>query len=212
MKTEMLRRLKKALLSIAATATFIVALLIVVSVVGQRYQFSTNPRSSNIDIYTLRNDDGSSFQCHRDNYSSIVLTEVDGGIFEIAPVADLIEIEQCIEAYKSGRLPFDPRDFIVRYEAGYVIWEGVDHKDIHHWSSTGRWGLPGEECASHYEFKEKSHPWLVDVLGLVDTIEVAFEWTGSDAEWQTCLAAREKRISELDLSEFKAAIAENLRN
>ena len=208
----MRRRLINVLVSMTAVTAIVAALLTVVAIAGYQNRFDATPSDHLIDIYMLRNDDGSSLQCHRDNYSSIVLAELDGGIFEIEPVADLTEIERCIEAYKSERLPFDPRDFIGRYEAGYVIWEGVDHKDINHWSSTGRWGLPVEECAPYYEFKEKSHPWLVDVLGLVDTIEVAFEWTGSDAEWQTCLAAREKRISELDLSEFKAAIAENLRN
>ena len=192
----MLRRLKKVLLSITATATVIIALLIVVSVVGQSYQFGANPSSSNIDIYTLRSNSGEPIQCHRDNSGFIVLTDDYGGIFSIQPVTSGAELKRCVDAYQSGQLPFDPRNYIGKYEAGYISWEGTDLTSIHHWD------LP-VECNPHYQFKEKSHPWLVDALGLVDTVEVTFQWTGTDNEWQSCSTMREKEIAEIDLSELE---------
>ncbi len=194
----MLRRLKKVLLSIAATATVIIALLIVVSVVGQNYQSGTNPSNSNIDIYTLRSNSEDPIRCHRDNSSITVITDDYGGNISIQPVNSGSELNLCVEAYKSGQLPFDPRNYIGIYEAGYISWEGTDLTSIHHWD------LP-DECNPHYQFKEKSHPWLVDALGLVDTIEVTFQWTGTDTEWQTCSTAREKEIAEIDLTELEIA-------
>lgn len=195
----MFRRLLKVLASTTAVGAIIIALLLVVSVFGQRYQFSSNPSVDNIDILILRGDNGASIQCHRDNSGFTVLTDDNDEILLTQPVSSGAELKSCIEAYKSGRLPFDPRDFIERYEAGYVSWEGFDHENIYDWDS-----LPGE-CASHYQFKEKSHPWIIDALGLVDTIEVTFQWTGTDAEWATCYAAREKQIDEIDLSEIEVA-------
>lgn len=191
----MLRRLLKVLASTTAVGAIIIALLIVISVVGQKYQFSSNPSVDNIDILILRGDNGASIQCHRDNNRITIETDND----QLRAVMVGREgLEQCIEAYRSGRLPFDPRNYIGRYEAGYTSWEGFDHENIYDWDS-----LPGE-CEPHYQFKEKSHPWIIDALGLVDTIDVTFQWTGTDAEWATCYAAREKQIAEIDLSELKS--------
>ena len=201
----MLRRLKKVLLSITATATVIIALLIVVSVVSQSYQFGATPARPNIDIYTLRSNSGEPIQCHRDSSGFTVLTDDNGGIFSIQPVSSGAELKRCVEAYKSGQLPFDPRNYIGMYEAGYISWEGTDFTNIYDWD------LP-DECAPHYEFKQKSHPWLVDALGLVDTIEVTFRWTGTDTEWQTCSTAREKEIAEIDLSELEIAPIDSTTN
>ena len=188
-----------------ATAAVVIALLIVVSVVGQRHQFSSTPSVDNIGIYTLQSDSGETIQCHRDNSGLTILTDDKGEIIWPQPVSSEAELERCIEAYKSGRIPFDPRNYIGRYEAGYVSWEGVDHEDIHHWGVS-------DECAPHYEFKAKSHPWWIDALGLVDTIEVTFTWTGTDTEWYKCLVAREKQISEIDLSELKIPTIDSAPN
>ena len=193
----MLRRLKKVLVTMIATATVVVALLIVVSVVGQRYQFSSTPSVNNADILILHGDNEAPIQCYRDNNG--VTIETDNGHIR-AVMVGREGLERCIEAYKSGRIPFDPRNFVGKYEAGYTSWEGFDHENIYDWGS-----LPGE-CEPHYQFKEKSHPWLVDALGLVDTIEVTFKWTGTDSEWQSCYTAREKQIAEIDLSELEVTI------
>ncbi len=201
----MLRRLKKVLLSITATATVIIALLIVVSVVSQSYQFGATTSKSNIDIYTLRSNSGEPIQCYRDSSGFTVLTDDNGGIFSIQPVTSGAELKRCVEAYKSGQLPFDPRNYIGMYEAGYISWEGTDFTNIYDWD------LPGE-CAPYYEFKQKSHPWLVDALGLVDTIEVTFRWTGTDTEWLSCSTAREKEIAEIDLSELEIAPIDSTTN
>ena len=199
----MRRRLIKVLASITATSAVIIALLIVVSVVGQRHQLSSTPSADNADILILHGDNEESIHCHRDNNK--ITIETDNGQTR-AVMVGREGLEQCIEAYKSGRIPFDPRNYIGRYEAGYTSWEGFDHKNIYHWES-----LPGE-CEPHYQFKEKSHPWLIDALGLVDTIEVTFKWTGTDADWQTCYTAREKQIAEIDLSELEIAITDNAPN
>ena len=143
--------------------------------------------------------------CHRDNSGFTVVTDEYGQFIETQPVSSGAELKWCIEAFKSGSLPFDPRNFIARYEAGYVIWEGVDYQNIYHW------GVP-DECAPHYQFKKKSHPWLIDALGLVETIEVTFAWTGTDAEWDTCAIAREKQIAEIDLSELEIATIDGTAN
>ena len=201
----MLRRLKKVLLSTTALAAIMIALLIVVSVVGQRYRFSSTPSVDNIDIYTLHSDSGDPTTCHRDNSGFTIETNEDGEILNIQPISDQAAMEQCIEAFQSGELPFDPRNFIGHYEAGYVSWEGVDHENIYHW------GIPGE-CAPHYQFKQKSHPWVMDAFGLVDTIEVTFAWTGTDAEWHTCFVARENEIAEIDLSDIEFEVTESSLN
>ena len=200
----MRKRLLKVVASMTATAAVIIALLIVVSVVGQRVQFSSTPSADNADILILRGDNEERIQCHRDSNGIMIETD-DNDQFRAVMVGHE-GLEQCIEAYKSGRIPFDPRNYIGRYEAGYVSWEGFDHENIYHWES-----IPAK-CEPHYQFKGKSHPWLIDVLGLVDTIEVTFQWTGTDAEWQTCYAARERQIAEIDLSEIEVAIAESAPN
>ncbi len=191
----MLKRLLKVLASMTVVGAIIIALLIVVSVVGQTYQFKSTPSGSNIDIYTLPSNSGEPIQCHRDNSGFTIETDDDGDILAVRPLADQRQIERCIEAFKSGSLPFDPRNYIGRYEAGYISWEGTDFTNIYYW------GVP-EECEPYYQFKQKSHPWVVDALGLVDTIEVTFQWTGTDAEWQSCYAVREQETAEIDLSEL----------
>ena len=134
--------------------------------------------------------------CHRDNSGFAVVTDEYDKILETAPISSGAELKMCIEAFEAGSLLFDPRNFIGRYEAGYVSWEGVDHENIFHWD------VP-DECAPHYQFKQKSHPWLIDALGLVDTVEVTFAWTGTDTEWDTCFAARVNEIYEIDPPEFE---------
>ena len=186
------------------TAVIAVAAVVlgVVAVVSQQNPFDLNPSDSRIDIYTLSNDDGDSITCHRNNSGFTI--ETDNG--EIRAVMVGHEgLEQCIKAYRSGHLPFDPRNFIGSYEAGYISWEGIDHENIYHWS------VP-DECAPHYQFKQKSHPWIVDAFGLVDTIDVTFQWTGTDAEWATCYVAREKQVDEIDLSEIEIATIDSARN
>ena len=189
----MFRRLLKVLVSMTAVGAIIIALLIVVSVVGQKYQFSSTPSADNIDVLILRGDNDSPIQCHRDGNRFTLETNNDGEIIGIRPFTNQADMEHCIEAFKSGTLPFDPRNYIGRYEAGYISWEGTDFTNIYDWD------LP-QECEPHYQFKGKSHPWLIDALGLVDIIEVTFKWTGTDAEWETCFTARQKRIAEIDLS------------
>lgn len=199
----MLRRLRKVLASIATLTAVIIALLIVVSVVGQRDQLDPTPSRSNADILILHVDNEEPTQCHRDNNGITIETDSD----QLRAVMVGREgLEQCIEAYKSGRIPFDPRNYIGRYEAGYISWEGFDHENIYDWRD-----VP-DECAPHYQFESKSHPWLIDALGLVDTIEVTFQWTGTDTEWQTCYAAREKQIAEIDLSELEIAVIDSIQN
>ncbi|MXX93654.1 MAG: hypothetical protein F4Y63_09465 [Chloroflexi bacterium] len=198
----MLRRLGKVIASITATAGIVIALLVVIAAVGQRHSSQLARSGANADIYVMSGYTGSPITCHRDNNG--ITIETDNGQLR-AVMVGREGLEQCIEGYKSGRIPFDPRNYIGRYEAGYVIWEGVDHENIYHW------GVP-DECAPHYQFKQKSHPWLIDALGLVETIEVTFAWTGTDAEWGTCSVAREKQIAEIDLSEFEIATTDNAPN
>ena len=200
----MRKRLLKVVASMTATAAVIIALLIVVSVVGQRDQFDPTSSRSNADILILHGDNEERIQCHRDSNGIMIETD-DNDQFRAVMVGHE-GLEQCIEAYKSGRIPFDPRNYIGRYEAGYTRWEGFDHENIYHWES-----LPAE-CEPHYQFKGKSHPWLIDALGLIDTIEVTFQWTGTDAEWQTCYAAREKQIADIDLSEIEVGISNAIAN
>ena len=199
----MLRRLKKVLLSTTATATVIFAFLIVVSVVGQSYQFGTTPARSNITTFNTYI--GKPIQCHRYSSDFIVVTDGNRGMFSLPLVSSESDLKRCVEAYKSGQLPFDPRNYIGKYEAGYISWEGTDFTNIYDWD------LP-DECNLHYEFKQKSHPWLMDALGLVDTIEVTFKWTGTDTEWLTCSAAREKEIAEIDLSELEIDPVDSIPN
>ena len=201
----MFKRLIKVIVSITATAAIIIVLLIVVAIVGQRYRFESTPSVDNIDIYTLHSDSREVIQCRRDSSGFAVLTDHNGEVLSLQPVSSEAELKKCIEAFESGILPFDPRNYIGRYEAGYVSWEGFDHENIYHWGVL-------DECVPHYQFKEKSHPWIVDTLSLVDTIEVTFTWTGTDAEWDTCFVAREKQTAEIDLSEIEVISAGSILN
>ena len=160
----------------------ITALLIVIAIVGERNPFNSTRQVPS--TYVFINNTGEVVQCYRDSNRFAVLTDENGEILSLQPVSSVAELKKCIEAFESGILPFDPRDYIGRYEAGYVSWQGFDHENIYDWD------VP-QECQPHYQFKQKSHPWLVDALGLVDTIEVTFEWTGTSTEWQTCFTARQ---------------------
>ena len=201
----MLRRLKKALLSLTALTAFIVAFMIVVNVVEKSTRNEAVPSSTEIGIYSLRSDSGDRIECHRDNSVFTISTDDEGAFLKPQPISSRAEMQQCIEAYKSGQLPFDPRNHIGYYEAWFLSWEGFDHENIYHW------GVP-DECAPHYQFKQKNHSRLVDAMGLVNTIEVTFTWTGTDAEWETCLVAREIEIADIDLSELDVEITENPQN
>ena len=185
-----------------AVIAIVAVVLGVVAVVSQQNPFDLNSPDSRIDIYTLSSDDGNSITCHRNN-NGITIETHNGEIRAVMVGRE--GLEQCIEAYKSGRIPFDPRNYIGIYEAGYISWEGIDHENIYHWS------VP-DECAPHYQFKQKSHPWIVDAFGLVDTIDVTFQWTGTDAEWATCYVAREKQVDEIDLSELEIAVINSTPN
>lgn len=194
----MLKRVGKAVASITATTVAVIVILTVVAIVGQRQP----SQLSDIGAYVISGYSGSPITCHRDNSGFTVSTDENGEILWTQPVSSEAELKSCIEAFKSGILPFDPRNYIGKYEAGFISWEGFDHEDIYHW------GVP-DECAPHYQFEQKSHPWLIDALGLVDTIEVTFAWTGTDTEWNTCFAARLKQIAEIDLSQFEIQKHEN---
>ncbi len=198
----MLKRLSKVLASISATAVVVIAVLTIATIVEQRYSSRIDLSSANADIYVIHDDSGAPITCYREGNRIALTTDDNGEIIGNRPITAQADMQRCIEVFKSGNLPFDPRNYIGRYEAGYISWEGTDFTNIHDWD------LPNE-CESHYQFKEKSHPRIVDALGLVDTIEVTFAWTGTDSEWNTCFAARQQQIAEIDPSEFEIEIPEN---
>ena len=187
----MLKRLRKVLLSITALSASIVATFMIVALVALWDPFGFAPLDSEIGAVVMTGDNGERVICFRDNTGYTPITDDKGDITGFKLSADRSNFDQCIRVFKSGDLPFDPRNFIGTYEAGFISWEGFDHENIRHWP------VPAE-CTPHYQFKGKSHPWYIDALGLVDYIEVTFEWTGTDADWGPCLDARETESVELD--------------
>ena len=116
----MLRRSIKVLASITATAAVIITVLIVATVAFPVDQSEFNSPNSVRANETVHSDTVDALWCERYVVAFTIETDDAGEIVGFKSATDPAEMQKCIEAFKDGRISFDPRDLGAKLRSGLL--------------------------------------------------------------------------------------------